>query len=72
MKKTLPLLVFIAVSVLASCSKSYTYSGATLTVSTTFYRVSRSVSELGAHRLVWTTESEDATNRYALTETLTR
>jgi hypothetical protein len=136
MKKTLPLLVFLAASILAGCSKvgneptpsltgtwtwsastrvttpkngqpstavtastkaysevhsfdgngvftivtggnteergTYTYSGSTLTVSTTFYRVPRSVSELGAHRLVWTTESEDATNRYTLTETLTR
>lgn len=51
---------------------TYSYNGSTLTVSTTFYKVARSVSELGAHRLVWTTESEDATNRYALTETLTR
>ena len=51
---------------------NYTYSGSTLTLSTTFDRITRTVSELGAHRLVWATETEDATNRYVLTETLTR
>lgn len=51
---------------------TYTYSGATLTVSTTFYRLSHSISKLSAQRLVWRTESEDAANRYTLTETFTR
>ena len=51
---------------------TYTHSGTTLSVTTTFYRIPRLVSELSAHRLVWATEWEDANNRYALTETLTR
>lgn len=55
---------------------TYTYNSSIhssiLIVNTTFYKVSRTVSELNAHRLVWTTESEDAANRFSLTETLTR
>ena len=51
---------------------SYTYEGGALTLVTTFQRTPYTVSELGAHRLVWALAWEDADNRYTLTETLTR
>lgn len=51
---------------------TYTYNDPTLTIVTSFNTGTFSVSELSAHRLVWTQETEDTNNRYALTETLTR
>ena len=51
---------------------SYTYDGGALTLATTFQRTTYTVSELGAHLLVWALAWEDADNRYTLTETLTR
>jgi len=50
----------------------YTHEGGALNLVTTFEQTPYTVSELGAHRLVWALAWEDADNRYTLTETLTR